>query len=96
MNIPNSKILYERQGKIFAEAILYYLKLLLTFLRGQLLSNSQNYSFMKSYGSVIQPSLDVLSITENFTFVGSKIFKLGDASTGEARDVTSTNQGGHK
>ena len=35
-------------------------------------------------------------VTESFKFVGSKNFKLGDGSTGEAKNVTGTNQGDQK
>ena len=47
VDIPMSKISYERQGKIFEETILQTLKFVPAFLSSHYLSYSLRYDFMK-------------------------------------------------
>ena len=62
VDIPMSKISYERQGKIFGETILQTLKFVLAFLSSHYLSYSLRYDFMKIHIHMIQHRKRVLRI----------------------------------
>ena len=67
VDIPMSKVSFERQGKIFEDTILQTLKFVLAFLSSHYLSYSLRYDFMKINIYMIHQRLSVLKFSkENY------------------------------